>query len=39
MTQEELAKMELYYIEQLKKVDAQRDFIMRELAKIRGQYN
>lgn len=39
MTKEELVKLEIYYIEQLKKVDAQRDFIMKQLANIRGQYS
>ena len=39
MTQEELAKMEVYYIEELKKATAHLDFIMKQLAKIRGQYN
>lgn len=39
MTQQELAEMEVYYIKLLKDANAQVDFIMKQLAKIRGQYN
>jgi hypothetical protein len=38
MTQQELSEMEIYYIEELKKATAHLDFIMKQLAKIRGQY-
>ena len=39
MTQQELAEMEAYYIKQLQLVNIRLDFIMKQLAKIRGQYN